>query len=287
MKKQSQLTNKKINKSELKMTIINLKNVNLTRNKKEILKDITWKVNPSENWVILGLNGSGKSSLLKLILAEEWKTSGEITVLNTQFGSGEIPKLRKRISVVGSFIAERFQPNIKAENLVYTGKFNSSMLYKPYTDQELDEARQLLRQMGAKSLISRNYASLSQGEKQVLLIARSLILKPELLILDEATNGLDLFAKEKLLKQLQQINQLKTAPTLIYISHHPDEITDIFTHLLLLREGKVIQSGKKENLLNEIERENILLNEKILTDFYQEKVEVHRFEQKYFVIPAN
>lgn len=277
MKKQSQLTNKKINKSELKMTIINLKNVNLTRNKKEILKDITWKVNPGENWVILGLNGSGKSSLLKLILAEEWKTSGEITVLNTQFGNGEIPKLRKRISVVGSFIAERFQPNIKAENLVYTGKFNSSMLYKPYTDQELDEARQLLRQMGAKSLIGRNYASLSQGEKQVLLIARSLILKPELLILDEATNGLDLFAKEKLLKQLQQINQLKTAPTLIYISHHPDEITDIFTHLLLLREGKVIQSGKKENLLNE----------KILTDFYQEKVEVQRFEQKYFVIPAN
>lgn len=277
MKKQSQLTNKKIKKSEPKMTIINLKNVNLTRNKKEILKDITWKVNPGENWVILGLNGSGKSSLLKLILAEEWKTSGEITVLNTQFGNGEIPKLRKRISVVGSFIAERFQPNIKAENLVYTGKFNSSMLYKPYTDQELDEARQLLRQMGAKSLIGRNYASLSQGEKQVLLIARSLILKPELLILDEATNGLDLFAKEKLLKQLQQINQLKTAPTLIYISHHPDEITDIFTHLLLLREGKVIQSGKKENLLNE----------KILTGFYQEKVEVHRFEQKYFVIPAN
>lgn len=277
MKKQSQLTNKKINKSEPKMTIINLKNVNLTRNKKEILKDITWKVNPGENWVILGLNGSGKSSLLKLILAEEWKTSGEITVLNTQFGNGEIPKLRKRISVVGSFIAERFQPNIKAENLVYTGKFNSSMLYKPYTDQELDEARQLLRQMGAKSLIGRNYASLSQGEKQVLLIARSLILKPELLILDEATNGLDLFAKEKLLKQLQQINQLKNAPTLIYISHHPDEITDIFTHLLLLREGKVIQSGKKENLLNE----------KILTDFYQEKVEVQRFEQKYFVIPAN
>ena len=84
MKKQSQLTNKKINKSEPKMTIINLKNINLTRNKKEILKDITWKVNPGENWVILGLNGSGKSSLLKLILAEEWKTSGEITVLNTQ-----------------------------------------------------------------------------------------------------------------------------------------------------------------------------------------------------------
>ncbi|MDM5143247.1 putative ABC transporter ATP-binding protein YlmA [Lactococcus lactis] len=129
--------------------------------------------------------------------------------------------------------------------------------------------------IGAEALIGRTYASLSQGEKQVLLIARSLILKPELLILDEATNGLDLFAKEKLLKQLQQINQLKTAPTLIYISHHPDEITDIFTHLLLLREGKVIQSGKKENLLNE----------KILTDFYQENIEIQRIKHKYFIIP--
>lgn len=82
------------------------------------------------------------------------------------------------------------------------------MLYKPYRDQELDEARNLLMKIGAEALIGRTYGSLSQGEKQVLLIARSLILKPELLILDEATNGLDLFAKENLLKQLEQINKL-------------------------------------------------------------------------------
>ena len=76
------------------MTIISLKNVNLTRNKTEILKNITWQVNQGENWVILGLNGSGKSSLLKLILAEEWKSSGQLRVLGTEFGKGEIPKLR-------------------------------------------------------------------------------------------------------------------------------------------------------------------------------------------------
>ena len=245
MKKQSQLTNKKINKSELKMTIINLKNVNLTRNKKEILKDITWKVNPSENWVILGLNGSGKSSLLKLILAEEWKTSGEITVLNTQFGSGEIPKLRKRISVVGSFIAERFQPNIKAENLVYTGKFNSSMLYKPYTDQELDEARQLLRQMGAKSLISRNYASLSQGEKQVLLIARSLILKPELLILDEATSALDT-QTEKFIQQ--SFDELAKGRTTFIIAHRLATIKNA-DRIIVVTEDGLTEDGTHEELL--------------------------------------
>ncbi|ABJ72838.1 ABC-type molybdenum transport system, ATPase component/photorepair protein PhrA [Lactococcus cremoris subsp. cremoris SK11] len=259
------------------MTIISLKNVNLTRNKTEILKNITWQVNQGENWVILGLNGSGKSSLLKLILAEEWKSSGLLRVLGTEFGKGEIPKLRKRISVVGSFIAERFHSNIKAENLVYTGKFNSSMLYKPYRDQELDEARNLLMKIGAEALIGRTYGSLSQGEKQVLLIARSLILKPELLILDEATNGLDLFAKENLLKQLEQINKLENGPTIIYITHHPDEISDTFTHLLLLRAGEVVQAGKKDDLLNE----------KILTDFYQENIEIQRIKHKYFIIPMN
>ena len=258
------------------MTIISLKNVNLTRNKTEILKNITWQVNQGENWVILGLNGSGKSSLLKLILAEEWKSSGQLRVLGTEFGKGEIPKLRKRISVVGSFIAERFHSNIKAENLVYTGKFNSSMLYKPYRDQELDEARNLLMKIGAEALIGRTYGSLSQGEKQVLLIARSLILKPELLILDEATNGLDLFAKENLLKQLEQINKLENGPTIIYITHHPDEISDTFTHLLLLRAGEVVQAGKKDDLLNE----------KILTDFYQENIEIQRIKHKYFIIQS-
>ncbi|AYG00290.1 ABC transporter ATP-binding protein [Lactococcus allomyrinae] len=257
------------------MTIINFKNVNLVRGKKHILRNINWQVNQGENWSILGLNGSGKSSLLKLILAEEWKTSGDISVLDIKFGSGEIPRLRKRVSVVGSFIAERFSSTIKAENLVYTGKFNSSMLYKPYTNQELDEARDLLKSIGAGHLIGRTYGTLSQGEKQLLLIARSLILNPEILILDEATNGLDLFAKEKLQVQLHQIKNLDKSPTMIYITHHPDEISEDFTHLLLLRDGQVIQAGVKKDLLNE----------KILSDFYQENIEIHQIRHKYFVIP--
>ena len=257
------------------MAIIEFKNVNLIRGKKKILSDINWQVNEGENWAILGLNGSGKSSLIKIIMAEEWKTSGDLSVLGLEFGKGEIPRLRKQIGIVGSFISERFSLTIKVENLVYTGKFNSSMLYKPYTDEELDEARALLRDIGADQFIGRTYGSLSQGEKQLVLVARSLILQPKILILDEATNGLDLFAKERLLKQLHRIAGLKNPPTLLYISHHPDEISSDFTHLLLLRKGEIFASGQKEKLLSPA----------LLTDFYQQEIDIHQINGRYFVIP--
>ncbi|MFC4653031.1 ABC transporter ATP-binding protein [Lactococcus nasutitermitis] len=257
------------------MEILSFKNVNFMRNQKSILSDINWQVNQGENWVILGLNGSGKSSLIKLIMAENWKTSGELTVLGTRFGKDQIPALRQQISIVGSFIAERFNGNSHAENLVYTGKFNSSMLYKPFTDQELDEARELMHQVGASDLIGRIYGTLSQGEKQLLLIARSLILHPNILILDEATNGLDLFAKENLLEKLHDITTMKNAPTLLYITHHPDEITEDFNKILLLRDGKIIQSGDKSSILTE----------QSLTNFYQKPIQIEKINKKYFVIP--
>ena len=100
------------------MAIITLKNVTFIRNQKKILENINWTVKKNEHWVIMGRNGSGKSNLIKLIMAENWKTSGEITVLGTRFGQDRIPELRAKIGIVGSFIAERFRPDIVSENLV-------------------------------------------------------------------------------------------------------------------------------------------------------------------------
>lgn len=246
------------------MAQITLENVTLSRQNKNLLKDITWKVNKGDHWAILGLNGSGKTSLLKLITAEYWTSQGSVEVLGNKFGGTDISNMRTKIGIVGSFIAERLSPHMLAEKIVLTGKYKSSILYTEYGEKELNEARQMLISIGGEHLLGRIYASLSQGEKQLLLIARSLMEEPEILILDEATSGLDLFAREKLLRQIEQITTLPKAPTILYVTHHAEEITRSFTHVLLLKKGQIIAKGSK----------NEVLTETILSDFYDQKVSI-------------
>lgn len=246
------------------MAQITLENVTLSRQNKTLLKDITWKVNKGEHWAILGLNGSGKTSLLKLITAEYWTSQGNVEVLGNKFGGTDISNMRTKIGIVGSFIAERLSPHMLAEKIVLTGKYKSSILYTEYGEKELNEAKQMLISIGGEHLLGRIYASLSQGEKQLLLIARSLMEEPEILILDEATSGLDLFAREKLLRQIEQITTLPKAPTILYVTHHAEEITRSFTHVLLLKKGQIIAEGPK----------NEVLTETILSDFYDQKVSI-------------
>lgn len=246
------------------MAQITLENVTLSRQNKTLLKDITWKVNKGEHWAILGLNGSGKTSLLKLITAEYWTSQGSVEVLGNKFGGTDISNMRTKIGIVGSFIEERLSPHMLAEKIVLTGKYKSSILYTEYGEKELNEARQMLISIGGEHLLGRIYASLSQGEKQLLLIARSLMEEPEILILDEATSGLDLFAREKLLRQIEQITTLPKAPTILYVTHHAEEITRSFTHVLLLKKGQIIAEGPK----------NEVLIETILSDFYDQKVSI-------------
>lgn len=246
------------------MIQLSLTNVSLKRQNKKLLNNVTWQVNKGEHWAILGLNGSGKTSLLKLITAEYWTSQGSMEVLGNQFGGTDISNIRTKIGIVGSFIAERLSPHMLAEKIVLTGKYKSSILYTEYGEKELEEARQMLISIGGEHLLGRIYASLSQGEKQLLLIARSLMESPEILILDEATSGLDLFAREKLLTQIEQITSLPNAPTIIYVTHHAEEITRSFTHVLLLKKGNIIAKGPK----------NEVLTEEILSDFYDQPVSI-------------
>lgn len=246
------------------MIQLSLTNVSLERQNKKLLNNVTWQVNKGEHWAILGLNGSGKTSLLKLITAEYWTSQGSMEVLGNQFGGTDISNIRTKIGIVGSFIAERLSPHMLAEKIVLTGKYKSSILYTEYGEKELEEARQMLISIGGEHLLGRIYASLSQGEKQLLLIARSLMESPEILILDEATSGLDLFAREKLLTQIEQITSLPNASTIIYVTHHAEEITRSFTHVLLLKKGNIIAKGPK----------NEVLTEEILSDFYDQLVSI-------------
>ncbi|CRH93717.1 Manganese transport system ATP-binding protein [Chlamydia trachomatis] len=157
-----------------------------------------------------------------------------------------------------------------------TGKYKSSILYREYGQAELDQSRQILLTIQAGHLIDRRYNSLSQGEQQLLLIVRSLMEKPQILILDEATVGLDLLARERLLKHIDRICQLKNAPAIIYVTHHAEEITAPFSHVLLLKEGKVLAQGPKEEILTP----------ELLGDFYGNQVELIPLgNQRIFIKP--
>ncbi|WP_307975996.1 ABC transporter ATP-binding protein [uncultured Streptococcus sp.] len=256
------------------MAVISLKHVSLRRQGKTLLKDLNWQVKKGERWAILGLNGSGKSTLLKMIMAEYFPSEGEIAVLGSRFGKGDITEIRTKIGVVGSFISERLSGGMLAEKIVLTGKYKSSILYKAYSEEELEEARQMLCSLGGDHLIGRIYASLSQGEKQLLLIARSLMEDPEIIILDEATTGLDLFAREKLLAQVDRIADLPHAPTVLYVTHHAEEITDKMEHILLLRKGKIVAQGRKEDIITP----------EVLENFYQNPVSIIPIDDKRFFI---
>ncbi|MCO4482252.1 ABC transporter ATP binding protein [Streptococcus infantarius subsp. infantarius] len=259
------------------MIQLSLTNVSLERQNKKLLNNVTWQVNKGEHWAILGLNGSGKTSLLKLITAEYWTSQGSVEVLGNQFGGTDISNMRTKIGIVGSFIAERLSLHMLAEKIVLTGKYKSSILYTEYGEKELEEARQMLISIGGEHLLGRIYASLSQGEKQLLLIARSLMESPEILILDEATSGLDLFAREKLLRQIEQITNLPKAPTILYVTHHAEEITRSFTHVLLLKKGNIIAQGPKEQVLTE----------DILSNFYDQTVSIVPLgDDRIYIKPA-
>lgn len=244
--------------------ILSMKNLSYRRQGKTILDQISWNIEEGQTWAILGLNGAGKSTLLRILTAEFWKSEGDLTVLGVEFGQGDIPSLRRKIGIVGSFLAERFPTDLLAEQIVLTGKYKSSILYREYGEIELNQAKDMLKGLEATSLIGRTYASLSQGERQLLLIARSLMDEPELLILDEATVGLDLLARERLLKHIDAISRLENAPAIIHVTHHAEEITSLVSHVLLLKDGKVLAQGAKSDILTPT----------ILSEFYHHQVEL-------------
>lgn len=231
--------------------VIQLKSVSYQRKSKTILKDIDWAVQEGEHWALLGLNGSGKTTLLNIINGYIWPTTGEVTVLSKQFGTYPLGELRKIIGWVSTSMQEKLYGDEYTENIVLSGKFASPKLYDDPDQADIDRALTLMEEFGLSSFIHRRYATLSQGEKQKVLILRALMANPKLLILDEPCTGLDVFAREHLLETVEQLSKQKDAPTLIYVTHHIEEILPVFQKMLMLRRGEIFKAGNTADLLTD------------------------------------
>lgn len=229
---------------------IEMKNVSWMREGKTVLEGIDWKVGEGEHWALFGLNGSGKTTLLNLLCGYIWPTTGEIHVLGHKFGEIDLRELRKSIGWVSSSLQERIHGGEKAQHLVVSGKFASFGLYDKPEDEDYDRAAVLMEQLRCGHLKDRTYQTCSQGEQQKLLIARALMASPKLLILDEATNGLDFISKEGLLDSINELARQPDAPNMLYVTHHTEEILPIFARTLLLRRGREFTQGKTSEVLS-------------------------------------
>lgn len=255
--------------------LLDFSHVDFVRRDKKILHDLNWQVKPHENWAILGLNGAGKTTLLKMIHGDIWPSNGDVSVLGHHFGETNIPALQRKIGWVSNALQDDLHPGDLAEEIVLSGKFASIGLYEAYELPDVAEAKQKLTKLGGQALIGKPYRVLSQGERQLVLLARALMAQPELLILDEPCNGLDLLAKEKLLKQISMINDLLDSPTMLMVSHHTEELLTCFQHILLLKKGEVVQTGRRDEILNET----------TLSKFYETPVALLKHQQKIMVYP--
>lgn len=249
--------------------VINLRDVSWRREQEWILKDVDWKITQEEHWVLLGLNGSGKTTLLNIINGYIWPSHGDIEVLGKKFGEFDLRELRKSIGWVSSSLQERLYKTETAEDIVVSGRYATIGLYEKPADCDYEIAHEHMHQLGCKHLATRIYSTLSQGEKQKVLIARALMSSPQLLILDEPCSGLDVFSRENLLYTIEHLAKTSSI-TLIYVTHHIEEIMPVFNRTLLLRRGEVHSSGATQD---------IITSEK-LSDFFENPVEVEWQEQR-------
>jgi iron complex transport system ATP-binding protein len=214
-----------------------------------ILATIDWTVEHGQHWAILGANGSGKTSLLSTLTGYMPPTSGDISVLGETYGRSDWRELRKRVGMVSSSIHHLMEGHQTPLDTIIGGRHAMIGMWGEIRPEERAQALKILRQIEAAAIRDRPWRVLSQGERQRVLIGRALMARPQLLILDEPCAGLDPVAREHFLQFIERLAQSRGAPTLVLVTHHVEEVMPAFSHILTLKEGKVLAAGPKSKVL--------------------------------------
>jgi len=224
--------------------ILEVAGLRIERGGTMILRDVSWRVERGQHWVMLGANGSGKTSLLGALTGYLMPTAGEISLLGKIYGQSDWRELRKQVGIVSAPIPQWLAADEPALETVASGKYAMIGFRGRVARGEKIQARKLLRQVECEYLAARPWRVLSQGERQRVLIGRALMARPRLLVLDEPCAGLDPAAREHFLQFIQRLGKKRNAPALVFVTHHVEEIMPVFTHLLLLKAGRVLAAGK-------------------------------------------
>jgi iron complex transport system ATP-binding protein len=214
-----------------------------------ILDELDWRVRRGEHWVMLGANGSGKTSLLSTLTGYLPLTAGRIALLGQIYGQADWRELRKRVGIVSSSIHQMMAGHENTLETIISGRHAMIGMWGEIAESEQAMALRILRQIEAVAIRDRPWRVLSQGERQRVLIGRALMSNPALLILDEPCAGLDPVAREHFMQFIQRLAHRRGAPTLVLVTHHVEEIVPAFSHVLVLKGGRVMACGSRAEIL--------------------------------------
>lgn len=230
--------------------LIDFSGVTLRRGGRVLVGPVSWQVELDERWVVIGPNGAGKTSLLRMAAAMEYPSSGTATVLGERLGRVDMAELRQRVGLSSSALAQRIPDGEVVRDLVVSAGYAVLGRWRErYDDIDYERALDTLESVGGEHLADRTYGTLSEGERKRVLIARSLMTDPELLLLDEPAAGLDLGGREELIARLADLAADPDAPALVLVTHHVEEIPPGFSHCLVLAEGTVVAAGLLRDVL--------------------------------------
>ena len=224
--------------------------VSVKYEEKVILGPLDLEISSTDRWVVLGPNGSGKTSLIKILSLYRYPTTGTVKVLGETWGATDIRRLRQRIGLASSSLRDQFRADILGLDIVMTARHAAlETWWHEYSEADRQAAIDCLARIGAEALAARKFHTMSSGEQQRVQLARTLMGEPGLLLLDEPTAGLDLVGREKLVSSLASVASDPQTPATLLVTHHTDEIPPGFTHGLLLREGQPLASGPINEVL--------------------------------------
>ncbi len=233
------------------MPVLDLAGVSVVAGDRVILAPLTWRVLPGERWLVLGANGSGKTTLLNVVSMYLHPSTGSVTVLGERLGRTDVRVLRRRIGFMSAALAGQLRPALAAIDVVMTARYAAlEPWWHTYTDDDRAAALRCLGRLGVAWAAQRPLGTLSSGEQQRVLLARTLMNDPGVIALDEPSARLDLGGREHLVSALGELTLDPLAAPLILVTHHLDEAPPGMTHVLMLRDGSVVASGPIDETLS-------------------------------------
>ncbi len=223
---------------------VDLAHIGLIRGGRTVLRDLAWRIRPGQHWVLQGANGAGKTQLLKLIAGDVWPQPqpGARRLYCLQGATSDEPMgVKERIAYLGAERQDRYQHylwNHRVSSIVGTGIERSDIPLRRLTAPEKLQVARMLRRLGIAALAERKFLTLSQGEGRLVLLARALVSRPALLLLDEPLNGLDAANRARVLAALASLR--RSAMPWVYATHRVEEAPAGATHRAQLQRGRLL-----------------------------------------------